>query len=820
VSSDQQVDTAQDPDTGGQQDTADPDGGAGDTSDAGPADTGAADTGAVDIEQDTGTSCPGGPGCDCDGNDDCDGAFCVPFASGKRCAAKCIDTCPDGFRCASVDGGGGDVAQICVPTLDWICDPCTESKTCQSTGLADAFCVDYGDDGAFCGAPCAADGDCPQDYACKQAQSIEGKPVKQCVRKGDGDKPGQCTCSEPATEKSLSTTCYITHKDGGGQLTAKCVGQRTCTKSGLGKCVGPAPEAEACDGKDNDCDGKTDEATCDDNNTCTLDLCDQAAAKIGCVHKKLDGQACDADGSACTEADACDSGICVPGKPKSCDDGNGCTVDACQPATGCTNTDDDGKGCEADGNPCTVGDSCVQGACKTGKPLACDSGDVCTVGKCDPNNGKCVFADTDKLCNDGDPCTLKDACDEGFCKGKLNDCDDGTPCTIDSCAKPGGCAHKPTSVVCDDGDACTSGDFCKAGKCTGAKVDCDDKNPCTKDSCDPTAKGTGKLAGCQHAPLSNTPCDDGNPCSKPDLCKAGKCSGGPSCCACITDKDCHQKGANLCNGMLRCGKTGACTGCYFDKSKAVTCADDGNPCTASACTPATGTCVTKGQADGKLCDADGSVCTQNDACKDSKCAAGTKLPCDDNNSCTADACDPKKGCHHSNLPGTCDDGDACTSGDTCASLAGKWSCKPGTKVECDDKNPCTVESCVKTKGCVKVVDVSVKAPCYSGKAGTKGVGTCVGGFKQCTADGSFGPCKGEVLPAAKEACDGKDDDCDGQTDLGCKAEGFAFKVVDVAAQGGETTGVKLRSGGVAGGASGDKTGVWLGWLRWLGRLAK
>ncbi|MEZ4300314.1 MAG: MopE-related protein [Polyangiaceae bacterium] len=55
--------------------------------------------------------------------------------------------------------------------------------------------------------------------------------------------------------------------------------------------------------------------------------------------------------------------------------------------------------------------------------------------------------------------------------------------------------------------------------------------------------------------------------------------------------------------------------------------------------------------------------------------------------------------------------------------------------------------------------------CYTGQAGTEGVGLCTPGTKTCMA-GQYGECIGETLPA-EETCDGADNDCDGQTDEGC-----------------------------------------------------
>ena len=52
--------------------------------------------------------------------------------------------------------------------------------------------------------------------------------------------------------------------------------------------------------------------------------------------------------------------------------------------------------------------------------------------------------------------------------------------------------------------------------------------------------------------------------------------------------------------------------------------------------------------------------------------------------------------------------------------------------------------------------------CYSGPSGTQGVGACVAGIETCNADGSaYGPCVGEVVPAAESCLTAADDDCDG-----------------------------------------------------------
>ncbi|AUX41573.1 uncharacterized protein SOCE26_029940 [Sorangium cellulosum] len=52
--------------------------------------------------------------------------------------------------------------------------------------------------------------------------------------------------------------------------------------------------------------------------------------------------------------------------------------------------------------------------------------------------------------------------------------------------------------------------------------------------------------------------------------------------------------------------------------------------------------------------------------------------------------------------------------------------------------------------------------CYSGPEGTSGVGRCAAGAQTCRPDGSgYGPCTGEVIPAAEVCATPEDESCDG-----------------------------------------------------------
>lgn len=104
------------------------------------------------------------------------------------------------------------------------------------------------------------------------------------------------------------------------------------------------------------------------------------------------------------------------------------------------------------------------------------------------------------------------------------------------------------------------------------------------------------------------------------------------------------------------------------------------------------------KADAGGCD-DGNACTSNDTCVDGVCV-GQSFQCDDGNPCTDDTCDGAGGCMFANNTADCSDGDACTDGDTCV----EGACVPGPGLSCDDSNPCTADSCDPTLGCTFVPD--------------------------------------------------------------------------------------------------------------------
>jgi hypothetical protein len=215
-------------------------------------------------------------------------------------------------------------------------------------------------------------------------------------------------------------------------------------------------------------------------------------------------------------------------------------------------------------------------------------------------------------CNDGNPCTKFDRCQQDtsgniVCKGDA--LPDNTQCAFNNtCAAGAVCLSgvcTPTSPAaygtpCDDGNVCTGTaqvpDICNgAGKCLGgslADVPCDDGNGCTtNDHCGMIAISSTQFApGCLGVPVANT-CDDGDACTgdllfgtTPDTCQSGSCRSGSSETA-----FCKQWGKTYFStnsGHCRSDDGACCTNCSTDKA--------GNVKTCNCCLPKGLNCIAGG----------------------------------------------------------------------------------------------------------------------------------------------------------------------------------------------------------------------------------
>ena len=292
----------------------------------------------------------------------------------------------------------------------------------------------------------------------------------------------------------------------------------------------------------------------------------------------------------------------------------------------------------------------------------------------------------------------------------INLCDDGNACTDDNCNGTDGCEYVGLDEgECIDGNPCTVADHCVDGECIGNSVECNDDNPCTDDSCD----GSG---GCLFSDNA-ADCDDLDPCTVADECSAGGCSGTPVPCDCKNPEDCDAlEDGDLCNGTLFCTLDDWPYECAIDPATIVVCPEpEPGPnaiCTKAVCDPATGDCTIVPDHEGFACD-DGSACTIGDSCKAGVCSPGVAPICNDGNPCTKEFCDPEIGCLSEPQKATCTDNDSCTTDDFC--LEGE--CISGAPLDCDDNNVCSVDDCLAAVGCVHLP--SLNTPCDNGNLCTQ-----------------------------------------------------------------------------------------------------
>lgn len=164
-----------------------------------------------------------------------------------------------------------------------------------------------------------------------------------------------------------------------------------------------------------------------------------------------------------------------------------------------------------------------------------------------------------------------------------------------------------------------------------------------------------------------------------------------------------------------------------------------------------------------VCD-DGAFCNGVERCERERCVAGSD-PCDDGARCTADRCDEEgRRCLHTADNPACADGDLCNGVERCdpsdPSAERATGCtRPALGVDCNDDDPCTIDSCAPTQGCVH-------APRDLDDDGHVD--------RACPRDGRVGSALGDdcddrdpaVHPQVTERCgDARDNNCDGLIDL-------------------------------------------------------
>jgi len=120
-------------------------------------------------------------------------------------------------------------------------------------------------------------------------------------------------------------------------------------------------------------------------------------------------------------------------------------------------------------------------------------------------------------------------------------------------------------------------------------------------------------------------------------------------------------------------------------------------CTTASCVGAT--CVIAPRPDTSPCD-DLNACTTGDRCSAGVCVPGSNVDPNDGNACSIDSCNPLLGVQHTPAPATtaCSTGSTCTTNDHCSGV--DLTCVPGTNVPIDDGQVCTSDACVEGVGVV------------------------------------------------------------------------------------------------------------------------
>ena len=510
----------------------------------------------------------------CDDGDPCTTSVC----QGGKCVTDAdLCECKTSADCQAKDDGNA-----CNGTL--YCDTAIAIRACKVNPATIIACPDDGN-------TCTTTSCDKKTGACQTVAVPDVDPKKVCE---DGNK---CTASDFCEKGQCQS----------GVVVCACVKQADCAAQ---------EDGDACNGT-LFCDLSSAKPTCklnpaspvtcagQDAGGCALTSCDKkTGACVTTVAKDL--AACE-DGDPCTSSDTCKNGGCVPG-PDLCQ---------CKTAADCAKFDD--------GNACngTLYCDVPKGTCKPNPKtvVVCPSGTACAPIACDGKTGICTTTLAQKFsaCDaDGNPCTVDDTCDgKGSCEAGTDVCvcdenqdcakhEDGDACNgtlyCDKLAQPPTCKPNPKTVV----------------TCPAAS------GPCQVSACDP------KSGKCETSKLAEfSACSDGDKCTVGDVCEAGACKPGPDLCACTSDADCLDDG-DLCNGVPFCDKAAATTICKVKPGSQVTCdaslnkgcvqgqcapktglcaalsssekCDDGNGCSIDSCDPKSGQCKHAQQPDGTPCD--------------------------------------------------------------------------------------------------------------------------------------------------------------------------------------------------------------------------
>jgi hypothetical protein len=467
----------------------------------------------------------------------------------------------------------------------------------------------------------------------------------------------------------------------------------------------------------------------------------------------------------------------VGGGPLDCDDGNVCTDDSCDPGTGCQYVNNTAP-CD-DGLFCTTGEICSLGVC-AGALSERQAPDVAlvalsltgdTAGDCDTNDcvidvdddpdfpdGNWVVADSNNATTEirlgfptpsGIPSAGADLQEFRAQVREFGTGQTGTPLARIELWENGTLvrAGLDTSVNGTNQVLSFTWNANELANPDGSLVEI--RIVGTKSGGPPAVRNAVDIGAVEwNAVITSIGGGAATDCSfLDDACNVGVCNE-------VSDS-CETQPANeglSCDDGAACleGETcqsGTCTG-----GAAPDCSAFGDQCNTASCDPAglEGNCDTLTPAnEGLSCD-DGAACLEGETCQSGTCSGGAAPDCSAvGDQCNTASCDPvgaEGNCDTltaANEGLSCDDGDACTQTDSCASGA----CVGADPVLCDDGNVCTIDSCDSANGsCIFDAPAANGLPCDDGIS--------------CTVDAcSSGACVGTDDCPVGELCDTGLDAC-------------------------------------------------------------
>ena len=516
---------------------------------------------------------------------------------------------------------------------------------------------------------------------------------------------------------------------------------------------------------------------CDDDETCTLDICtwsilgkrsnsDQDLADRHCFNeKRKEGAACD-DGNPCTDYDQCAWGVCEPGSYRTCHlragdyfkyrDSEG------RDHTGHYNG---ARYIASPPDPATTPNyelALASYISYYGFPGADDWSASCFNAFCDESDGECVFefVEDGTQCGPGfgpginasaAECSLFE-CSRGRCV-VADDCQTGDDCTLGVCAFDGTCHNVVVAEECDDGLYCTGQstvppDQCLNGLCVGTQITCPSlpSDGAFFERIGDTVVTNLQLSGAD----SVFECEGYNLCGNfADACFDVACSEEDRGACVYTRRTdgttCASNSGDLCSAY-QC-QTGACV-----PVAAVDCSALDDDCNTASCNSQTGACELAPRSEKDI------VCDTGDLCSDGVCFYGDCVSTPRNCSsldteCVVGVCDPSSGAC---TAASRNSGEECTTNDLCTEgICANGACAETARNCSVFDTDCTAGVCNSATGQCEAVYLD--GDCDTGDlclAGTCSLGICIGTQVDCSVldDAcATGVCQGATGACAKEA---------------------------------------------------------------------